>query len=541
LETFLKKNYLLILLIVPIISFINSINQAIYNFDGSHWGLILFSAESLNLGKIFYKETFIHYGIFTTLLHALILKISNNNFIFLFAGSSLVYALSIFIQSYLIYKTTNLKFAILGSFIIFFIHPYALYPWHSYYLFFFFNIYLLIRLNKNYKIQLISPLILSICVLFSESFFYPSLLILVIDIFLIAYQKKIIDFSNLLKLIMCKLSYYALPIIIFLTYLVKNNIFNEWLIYREMPKVFLDIYQLSLFHLFKSFFVVLTSNSINRIISEPYWIFFSLLIIFNIFYQIKFLINILKKVKIKNQDFEIFLISLSCLILLFQTLHSVTVFKFACGLMLGLIVFLNFVYHLKDSENKIIILTAIFLLSFSGFEFIKSNNNTLYVNKFKKKEYIKNDYFDYFVSQKWDPQVWKHLIFLDKKLLNIKKNCKINQAANLSSDGIIALILRKHFKVNQLLPWYENKDKGWQNSYHDNFWEHFDKNYFNIIEEEIEKNNLIIYTSRQNYPYLRTTHGKKYIKTKMNFLELPYSYENKNKIILIPNTCKNYE
>ena len=61
-------------LIVPIISFVNSINQAIYNFDGFHWGLILYSAENLNLGKIFYKEIFSLYGIFTTLLHALILK-----------------------------------------------------------------------------------------------------------------------------------------------------------------------------------------------------------------------------------------------------------------------------------------------------------------------------------------------------------------------------------------------------------------------------------------------------------------------------------
>ena len=45
-----KYKFYLLLLIIPSISLVISIKQAIYNYDGYHWGLILFSAEGLNLG-----------------------------------------------------------------------------------------------------------------------------------------------------------------------------------------------------------------------------------------------------------------------------------------------------------------------------------------------------------------------------------------------------------------------------------------------------------------------------------------------------------
>ena len=54
---------------------------------------------------------------------------------------------------------------------------------------------------------------------------------------------------------------------------------------------------------------------------------------------------------------------------------------------------------LKNSENKIILICIIFLYSLNAFSFFKTENNELYVYNFKKEEYVKNDYFDYFRSQ----------------------------------------------------------------------------------------------------------------------------------------------
>ena len=230
-------------------------------------------------------------------------------------------------------------------------------------------------------------------------------------------------------------------------------------------------------------------------------------------------------------------ISLTSLILLFQTLHSVAVFKFACSIMLSLIPLFYLISIIKDKENKIILISFIFLASLSGFEFFKTTNNSLYVYKYKKDENYKNDYFDYFKGQKWSEQLWSHLIFLDKNLINIKSKCKIKHAANLSEAGLYAVILRKHFKVTQLLPWYENKDKGWQNVYYNALWSHFDPEEFNVIINNLEKNNTILIASRENFPFLRLNNKKIRIDDKMYFINLPYSYQHKNKVIILPKNC----
>ena len=172
-----KYKFYLLLLIIPTISFVVSINQAIYNYDGYHWGLILFSAEGLNLGGKPFQDIFIHYGLLSTKLNALILKVFSNDFIFIFAASSIAYALSIFIQSILILRLTNIYFALLGSLIIFFLHPYANFPWHTYYIFFLFNVFLILRFSNNHYFKYFSYTLLFCISLFSESFFIASIFI----------------------------------------------------------------------------------------------------------------------------------------------------------------------------------------------------------------------------------------------------------------------------------------------------------------------------------------------------------------------------
>ena len=77
-----KIKNLILLSIVPFFSLINSILQAQYEYDGFHWGLVLYTADSLNLGLLPYKEVFVHYGILTSKINAIILKIFSNNFLY---------------------------------------------------------------------------------------------------------------------------------------------------------------------------------------------------------------------------------------------------------------------------------------------------------------------------------------------------------------------------------------------------------------------------------------------------------------------------
>ena len=139
-----KYKYYLVLLIIPLTSFFNSINQAIYNYDGFHWGLILFTAEGLNLGEKPFVDVFIHYGILTTKFNAIILKLFKDDFIYIFAASSLAYSFSIFIQTLFMLRLSNIYFAVLGGLIVFFLHPYANFPSHAYYVYFLFNLFLLL-------------------------------------------------------------------------------------------------------------------------------------------------------------------------------------------------------------------------------------------------------------------------------------------------------------------------------------------------------------------------------------------------------------
>ena len=208
-----KYKFFLLLLIIPAISFVISINQAIYNYDGYHWGLILFSAEGLNLGGKPFQDVFIHYGLLSTKLNALILDIFTNNFIFIFTASSLAYAFSIFIQTILILRLTNIYFALLGSLIIFFLHPYANFPWHTYYIFFLFNIFLLLRFSNKYYLRNISYTLLFCISLFSESFLTASIFIFLFDIFLLLFFKGQVINSKY-KIFFIRSLFYIFPLVI---------------------------------------------------------------------------------------------------------------------------------------------------------------------------------------------------------------------------------------------------------------------------------------------------------------------------------------
>lgn len=525
-----KKTYFktILFLIIPTISFFISINQSLYFYDGYHWGLLLYTAESFNLGEKLYKDIFVHYGILSTILEAIILKISNNNFIYIFFTISLFYSASIFILSILINKIAGYKFAILGSLMIFFIHPFAISPWHNYTLFFLFNLYLLFSFSKIRIINLLGFFLLGTSVLFSESFIYACLLILIFDlILLLKFNKK--DFFQ-------KILFFILPIFLFFIYILNKNLFSYWYVNFALPSIFVnEILNTNIYNLIVNLFISLSFKAIKNFYSEPQWLFYSILIIANLFYFFKQLRN-LNKLEI-NHNLILFRISFFSLIFLYNSIHLLSTYKLSTGTIIGIVVLIYLIKKIKNIDNKIIYVTFFFLLTAFNFEFYKNNTNPLYLYNYIKNESEKNNYFEYFNNQKWPNKTWNNLIFLDKKLYEINNSCSIKYSVNLSSDAFYSVILRKYFILDQKIPWFENNHRKHMNGYYNTLFNHYDNNFNIRIVNKLETKNLIIVTDRENYPIIYIQNHTIKLDEQMDYIKIPYSYHHKNKIIAYPKNC----
>ena len=89
----------------------------------------------------------------------------------------------------------------------------------------------------------------------------------------------------------------------------------------------------------------------------------------------------------------------------------------------------------------------------------------------------------------------------------------------------------------QKIPWYDNSE-GWMSIYFNTFLKYFDKNLPSNLQSHINKENILIYSDKTNYPYLKILDRNINLKEKMIFIDLPYSYQNKNKILIFPKKCR---
>ena len=137
----LKKDFFLYFLIFLfcIYSIFISNYQGVHVYDGYHWGLVASSAYDFLNGKIPYKESFIHYGILTTIIHSIFYKFTNS-IISIFLFTSILYAISITLVTLLIKKFTNNNYCYLFIYLIFFFQPFTVYPWHTYLVYFFLSL-----------------------------------------------------------------------------------------------------------------------------------------------------------------------------------------------------------------------------------------------------------------------------------------------------------------------------------------------------------------------------------------------------------------
>ena len=124
-----------------------------YYYDGHHIGLLYSNALDLLKGKVPFKEIFIQYGFLTTLIHALVLKISLNKVFFLTLSGIFFYLLSIFFISKSLYNyTSKYSYAFLSTIIILLNHPIPWLPWPNYLSFFFVTVSIFFISKKKKKL-----------------------------------------------------------------------------------------------------------------------------------------------------------------------------------------------------------------------------------------------------------------------------------------------------------------------------------------------------------------------------------------------------
>lgn len=468
---FFKKNYFWFFLLVAFINFVYSINLYQYIYDGHHHGFMFTNAIDFINGRLPYREIFIQYGIFTTLTQAFALKIFGQNLISINIITCILYSLTILLISLIIIKKTNHIYGFLSLFIIFLNHPIPWLPWSNYYAFFFIILGFFFLQNLKKSNIFFSGLFFSLVCLSRETYFsIISAIIFFIIIYLILKKKNKLIFSFTLG--------FIIPYSIFFIYLFYNNIFYDWVSYLQLPKLYIskynfNIYKIILEGIFNKFFKIWF-----EIFYKPQNIIISLVAIINCIYI--FNLFFLKKKKI---DYYLLLISIATLILTVLAISD-EIFRLYTSVIIGIIPALNFIFNIKNKENKIILLFLLIFFSIYSIYFFPKGNR-LQFEKLNKINFTENNNLHYFKYQKWAENDWEILNQINNITKSVKKRCKIEYGLNYTFDGFYYLIL--DLKMLQLAPAVTEDEN--------NIFNFFETRFEKDIVSNLKKNNLILITN----------------------------------------------
>jgi hypothetical protein len=231
---------------IPLLVMVFSYIQGAHNLDPHHWGLMLSNAKDLSEGALPYKNIFIQYGIFTTLIQALAFGMGGN-MLSIILVTSLFYAVGLIIVyriSLHIFK--NQALAIYTLTLIFLFHPLAIYPWSNYIAFPFLmlGIYFLIDLEEspgkknNYDLYLCG-VSFGFAILSREGLLYP-VMIFILCVFVIDYY-HLKDFKkSFFRYLKATLGLTA-PILAFFLYLISNDLLDYWVAFSiKLPALYVS-------------------------------------------------------------------------------------------------------------------------------------------------------------------------------------------------------------------------------------------------------------------------------------------------------------
>tara|TARA_B100001057_G_scaffold239402_1_gene239651 strand:+ start:3718 stop:5187 length:1470 start_codon:yes stop_codon:yes gene_type:complete len=484
--------------------------QSIYIYDAHHWGLMAANASDFLNNKIPYKEIFIQYGLFTTIIHSIFMKIGNESVISIFFFTSFIYSISIYYFFSIVRNKFGDSLALFAIICLILIHPFVNHPWHNY-LNFFFLIMSIFFLEKNKNIySFISGIFFGLAVLTYEK------LIIIFTFFLISYA--ITNFNNKKnnKNLIFLLIGFAIPISLFFLYLNINQSYSYWIKYLSIGGIYLDDnYIFVILNFIKNLFQL----SLEKFATEPYWAFFSMLLLLNIVF---ICFSIFKKKFLKQNEKYLIYISMISISSFSTAIHSLNSFRLATGSIFGIFILIYFLNKIINVDTKKIISISIILILCLGINFKKSENNKLFITPVSFEHYP-NDKIKYFKNMRFKNDTWNHIIFFDEKINQIKSKCStVNFAINYTDNAYYYLLFSNVFKTFQIKPWIIKNDTA------DNLtMKLINPNLDTFLQKKIINNEIIIVSN--------TTYK---VPKNYSFINLPYSYNNKNKRILIPKKCK---
>jgi Dolichyl-phosphate-mannose-protein mannosyltransferase len=107
--------------------------ESLYNMDSHHWGVMYGQALHLNRGQVPHRDMFIMYGVLTTWIQALSLRLWGPQLISLGLCTSVFHAANLALTYGIFRQFLSKSVAFSGVLIVFLLHGYAKFPWSNYY------------------------------------------------------------------------------------------------------------------------------------------------------------------------------------------------------------------------------------------------------------------------------------------------------------------------------------------------------------------------------------------------------------------------
>ena len=231
---------------------------------------------------------------------------------------------------------------------------------------------------------------------------------------------------------------------------------------------------------------------------------------------------IIKKKFLKESEEYLIYFSMISISAFSATIHSLNSFRLATGSIIGVLILIYFIDKIKNSETKNIVMFGFIIILCLGINFKKSENNKIFITPVSYEHYT-NDKIKFFKKLKLKKDTWEHIIFFNDKINEIKQKCsEVNYAINYTNNSYHYLLVSDIFETFQIKPWINEKRT-------------LDRNTMELINPNLEKSlnekvldNKTIIVANLSYK----------IPQNYSFIDLPYSYEDKYKKILIPKSCK---
>jgi hypothetical protein len=231
---------------------------------------------------------------------------------------------------------------------------------------------------------------------------------------------------------------------------------------------------------------------------------------------------IIKKKFLKESEEYLIYFSMISISAFSATIHSLNSFRLATGSIIGVLILIYFIDKIKNSETKNIVMFGFIIILCLGINLKKSENNKIFITPVSYEHYTNNK-IKFFKKLKLKKDTWEHIIFFNDKINEIKQKCsEVNYAINYTNNSYHYLLVSDIFETFQIKPWINEKRT-------------LDRNTMELINPNLEKslnekviNNKTIIVANLSYK----------IPQNYSFIDLPYSYEDKYKKILIPKSCK---